>query len=84
MTTRAADTVEVGDLFKHFKGTLYRVIDLTWACEGEEPVARIVYDRFDGTRTFETGHPSRTVENFLEEVERPELSYKGPRFVFVR
>lgn len=29
-------------------------------------------------------HPPRLVEEFLEEVDRPDFNYRGPRFSFVR
>ncbi len=69
-------------IYKHFKGNLYFVLALAWSRN----------DPTNPEKAEVTYHPLYQVENlgwrndislkeFLENVDRPELNYSGPRFV---
>lgn len=62
----------VGERWKHFKGTVYSIVDIVLFAEGDELEQLIIYQE---------GHTryARTRENFLQVVKRE--SYSGPRFV---
>lgn len=63
-------------IYRHFKGGKYLVF---WVSENTETkVKSVEYTSLYGPHAGE--HANRTVENFTEEVDRPELNYKGPRF----
>lgn len=65
-------------IYKHFKGNEYEVIDVAFDSETQEEV--VVYRALYGERKLWV----RPLSMFLEEVDKPEIPYKGPRFVFVR
>jgi hypothetical protein len=71
--------VEICDIFRHFKGGLYRVVGVSLGVEGLADVPRVEYRAVEGGGRF-----SRPKANFLEIVDRTDYDYKGPRFVFVR
>ena len=74
------DSFKTG-IYYHFKNPkqLYHVIGIAHNTESEEPM--VVYRPL-----YETEHELfvRPLLIFLEEVDRPELEYAGPRFIFVR
>lgn len=65
-------------IYKHFKGNEYEVIDVGTHSETLEPF--VVYRALYGEHKLWI----RPVSMFLEEVDKPEIEYKGPRFTFVR
>jgi hypothetical protein len=65
-------------IYKHFKGNEYEVIDIGFHSETQEPF--VVYRALYGEKKLWV----RPANMFLEEVDKPEIGYKGPRFVFVR
>jgi len=65
-------------IYKHFKGNEYEVIDVALDSETQEEV--VVYRALYGERKLWV----RPLSAFQEEVDRPEIPYKGPRFVFLR
>jgi hypothetical protein len=65
-------------IYKHFKGNEYEVIDVGTHSETLEPY--VVYRALYGEEKLWI----RPAHMFLEEVDKPEISYKGPRFVYVR
>jgi len=72
-------TPKVGQIYQHFKGAQYEIVDIVWDATGKELVKTIVYEALDDPRM----RFSRSRDNFLEEVDRPEHNYKGPRFRLV-
>lgn len=71
--------IEVCDIYQHFKGAEYRVIGVSLGADSDELIPRVEYRSIEGGPTY-----SRTQENFLEIVDRPEYNYRGPRFIFLR
>lgn len=71
-------TVRPG-IYHHFKTseTLYEVIGTATHTETEEEL--VVYKRMKDGFLY-----ARPKAMFLEEVDKPEYNYKGPRFVYVR
>ncbi len=65
-------------IYKHFKGNEYEVIDVALHSETQEEY--VVYRALYGERKLWV----RPISMFLEEVDKPEIPYKGPRFVYVR
>ncbi len=65
-------------IYKHFKGNTYHILGVAENTEtGEETVVYIPqYGDYAGKLS------NRPLAMFLEEVDRPELDYKGPRFIF--
>ena len=75
------DTIRTG-IYHHFKDSekLYRVLGTAFHTETEELM--VVYQPL-----YENAiHPLvvRPLAMFLEEVDKPELNYHGPRFIFVK
>ncbi len=72
------DQVKPG-VYKHFKGNTYHVLGVAENTEtGEKTVVYIPqYGDFAGRLS------NRPLPMFLEEVDRPEINYKGPRFAFI-
>jgi len=68
-------------IYHHFKDAAkeYEVLGTAFHTETEELL--VVYRPL-----YETDYElfARPVAMFLEQVEKPELGYRGPRFVFVR
>ncbi|MDO8466804.1 MAG: DUF1653 domain-containing protein [bacterium] len=63
-------------IYRHFKGGKYLVFWVSTDVEsGEQGVE---YSSLYGPHVGK--HARRPLKNFLEEVDRPELNYKGPRF----
>lgn len=63
-------------IYRHFKGGKYLVLYVSTGTEDGKKI--VVYTALYEPRCGEISH--RPLENFLEEVDRPELNYKGPRF----
>ncbi|GEM_PF-3080298 len=74
-TGELAGTITPG-IYRHFKGGKYRVFLVSTGTEDGQKV--VVYMPLYGAHVGNIAH--RTLENFTEEVDRPELNYKGPRF----
>ena len=69
--------------YKHFKGTEVEVIGIALHSETEEEM--VVYIHPDSIKgKGENTMWVRPLKMFLEEVHKPEIGYKGPRFVYVR
>lgn len=68
-------------IYHHFKDSTkeYEVLGTAFHTETEELL--VVYKPLYAT-DYELF--ARPVPMFLEEVDKPELGYRGPRFVFVR
>ncbi|MES2994826.1 MAG: DUF1653 domain-containing protein [Patescibacteria group bacterium] len=69
-------------IYHHFKDSekLYEVMGIAFHTETEEDMVlyRPLYE--DAIAQFVV----RPKAMFMEEVDKPELGYKGPRFIFVR
>jgi len=65
-------------IYKHFKGNEYEVLDI--ALHSETQKEFVVYRALYGENKLWI----RPVEMFLEEVDKPEIGYRGPRFTYVR
>mgnify|MGYP000966171595 FL=1 len=65
-------------IYKHFKGNEYEVIDTALHSETQEEY--VVYRALYGEKKLWV----RPGKMFLEEVSKPEMGYKGPRFQYVR
>lgn len=63
--------------YKHFKGAEYEVLGTAKHSETQEEF--VVYRALYGNGELWV----RPVEMFVEEVEKPEYNYKGPRFEYV-
>lgn len=64
-------------IYRHFKGGEYRVLTVECSEKTDEEIVR-----YESVGKPGEEHPPRTVEEFTEEVDKPELGYKGPRFVY--
>lgn len=70
-------TIKKG-VYRHFKGNEYLVLDVALHSETLEP--NVVYKAL-----YREGKVwVRPLAMFLDTVDKPEIGYKGPRFVFVR
>lgn len=65
-------------IYKHFKGKEYEVIDTGTHSETQE--LYVIYRALYGENKLWV----RPAKMFLEEVNKPEIGYKGPRFVYDR
>jgi len=65
-------------IYKHYKGGLYEVFDTAIHSETEEEL--VVYRSLYGTFRLNV----RPKQMFLDDVDRPDFKYKGPRFVLVK
>jgi hypothetical protein len=65
-------------IYKHFKGNEYEVIETATHSETQEEY--VVYRALYGEKKVWV----RPTHMFLEEVDKPEIGYKGPRFVYDR
>jgi len=63
--------------YKHFKGNIYEVIAIATHTETNEEL--VIYNQAN----FPEKLWARSVTMFLEEIEKPEYNYKGPRFVYL-
>lgn len=65
-------------IYKHFKGNEYEVIDVATHSETEE--SYIIYRALYGNKKLWV----RPKSMFFEEVNKPEINYRGPRFIYIR
>ena len=65
-------------IYKHYKGGLYEVHGIAVHSETEEEL--VVYRSLYGTYRLNV----RPLALFIDEVDRPDFTYKGPRFVLVK
>lgn len=65
-------------VYYHFKHPekRYTVLGIALHTETEEPM--VIYQRHEDQEFF-----ARPLPMFLEDVDKPEFNYKGPRFVYV-
>jgi len=76
------ETIQKG-VYRHFKGTEVKVIGIALHSETEEPM--VVYIHPDSVKGKEINTMwVRPLKMFLEKVDKPEIGYRGPRFVYVR
>lgn len=66
-------------VYKHFKGNTYHVLGVSENTETSELSVVYIpqYGKYAGKLA------DRPLKMFLEEVDRPELNYKGPRFQLI-
>jgi hypothetical protein len=70
-------------IYKHFKGMKVEVIGIALHSETEEEMVVYIHNdpvKGKGANTMWV----RPANMFLEEVDKPEIGYKGPRFTYVR
>lgn len=67
-------------LYRHFKGNLCLYLVHGVAVNSETGEREVVYRPLFNSHELMT----RSEKMFLEEVDRPEFNYKGPRFIFVK
>ena len=72
--------IKPGQIYKHYKGDLYKIITLAKHTESEELL--VVYERqtdinHDGWRIW-----ARPESMFLEEIKKDD--YNGPRFEYIQ
>lgn len=65
-------------IYRHFKGNEYRVLGVGFHSETQEEF--VIYQALYGENKIWI----RPTDMFLEEVDKPEIGYKGPRFTYVR
>lgn len=65
-------------IYRHFKGNEYEVIETATHSETQEEY--VVYRALYGEKKVWV----RPISMFLEEVDKPEIGYKGPRFIYIR
>jgi hypothetical protein len=64
-------------IYKHYKGGLYEVHGIAVHSETEEEF--VVYRSLYGTYRLNV----RPLGIFIDEVDKPDFNYKGPRFTLV-
>lgn len=70
-------------IYKHFKGMEVEVIGVALHSETMEEM--VVYIHSDPVKGKEANTMwVRPANMFLEEVNKPEIPYKGPRFIYIR
>lgn len=70
--------MKTGDRYLHFKGNIYTILKWgrpLWEITMEETVT---YCNSKGEEFC------RTINNFTEEVIKPEFNYTGPRFILIK
>lgn len=67
-------------VYQHFKGNIYHVLGVSENTENKEELM-VVYIPQQGAYAGRLSH--RPLQMFLEEVDRPEFNYKGPRFALI-
>ena len=78
MTELSSKSVKPG-VYRHFKGNIYHVLGVAENTETKELTVVYIpqYGEYKGKLS------NRSLAMFLEDVDRPELDYKGPRFTLV-
>lgn len=74
----SADSVKPG-VYRHFKGNIYHVLGVAENTETRE--LSVMYIPQGGEHAGRLSN--RDLKMFLEEVDRPEYNYKGPRFQLI-
>ena len=72
------DSIKPG-VYRHFKGNLYHVLGVAENTETGD--LTVVYIPQYGVHKGKLAN--RDLAMFLDEVDRPELNYKGPRFALI-
>lgn len=70
-------------IYKHFKGAEVEVIGIALDSETQEPTVVYIHPdpvKGEGSNTMWV----RPVTMFLENIDKPEIGYRGPRFTYVR
>ena len=73
------NTIKSGQLYKHYKGDIYKIITLAKDVENEAWL--VVYERQTDIVHTEWKTWVRKLTAFTEEVNTP--TYKGPRFTYI-
>jgi hypothetical protein len=69
-------SVQRNRVYEHYRGNRYIVVDIAKDSDREGDWFRVEYRAlYDHGQLYST-----TIERFTETVEKPEISYKGPRF----
>jgi len=71
--------MQVNDIFRHYKGKEYRIHGLSYNADGKQLVPYVEFSDLETGMRF-----SKNLSVFLEVIDRPDIKYHGPRFVFVR
>lgn len=79
MSELPRDKVKIGGLYSHFKGDQYRVTDLVHSSEDYNQILVVYYNVLEPKEH----RAARPLEMFIEEVDKPEYNYRGPRFAYV-
>ena len=66
--------IQPGQKYKHFKGGVYEVVGVA---KHSETLEEMVVYKHDGQLW------ARPREMWFDEVDKPELGYKGPRFLLI-
>lgn len=80
MNALPRNRVVIGGLYRHFKGDLYRVVDLVHFSEDWGNTFFVIYYDINEPDDHRVARP---VDMFCEEVEKVDYNYKGPRFQHV-
>ncbi len=66
-------------VYRHYRGNNYLVVDIAKDSDREGDNFRVEYRAlYDHGQLY-----SSAIERFTEEVDKPEIPYKGPRFALV-
>ena len=78
--TKPLSTSVKPGVYRHFKGNLYHVLGVAENTETKELTVIYIpqYGEYKGRLS------NRSLAMFLEDVDRPELNYKGPRFTLIK
>ncbi|OGZ44338.1 MAG: hypothetical protein A3J55_03515 [Candidatus Ryanbacteria bacterium RIFCSPHIGHO2_02_FULL_45_17b] len=76
--TLSRDSVKPG-VYRHFKGNIYPVLGVVENTETQE--LTVIYIPQCGTHAGKLSN--RDLKMFLEEVDRPEIPYRGARFQMI-
>lgn len=60
---------QVGDIWKHFKGDLYKITGFNWDAEGDEFRLRVCYVKWKPLNHTNEVEFSRTIDNFVGPVD---------------
>ena len=76
--TLSRESIKPG-VYQHFKGNIYHVLGVAENTETQELTVVYIpqYGQYKGKLA------NRSLSMFIEEVDKPEHNYKGPRFALV-